>query len=118
MMNYPMPFNPYLMNSMPQQPQQPAQQNIISMQSEDDAINYPVAPGNNIIIFIEGTRIVYEKIGASQFDKPIIRRYELVEKPLETQNTHESYVLASDFEAFKNHVCGFISRFEEGGEDE
>lgn len=120
MINYPygygMNYNPYLANTMQQQTQT-TQQGIISLPTEDEAINYPVAPGNNLIIFIEGTRIVYEKIGASQFDKPVIRRYELVDKPVDTVNVAQAapqYVLAADFEAFKAKIEGMLAV--EGGE--
>ena len=119
MINYPygygMNYNPYLANTIQQQPQQ-NQQGIISLPTEDEAINYPVAPGNNLIIFIEGTRIVYEKIGASQFDKPVIKRYELVDRPVDTASvaqTAPQYVLAADFEAFKARIESMLA---EGGE--
>lgn len=74
---------------MQAQPQQQQIQNggFISVRNEQDARNYPVAPGNSITFKDETAPYVYTKtMGFSQLDTPIFERYKLVkeETPDET----------------------------------
>ena len=71
-MNY---YNPLLQQM---QPIQMPQNNIVNVPSEDMARNYPVAPGNTIILKHDNAPYIYTKtIGYSQFDKPVFERYVL-----------------------------------------
>ena len=84
-------FNPYI-----QQPQQfyqpPQQQNIqtngfVSVRTENEAFNYPVAPGNCVTFKLEGQPIVFEKsMGFSQLEAPKIKKYKLVEEDMSTSS--------------------------------
>lgn len=80
--------NPYSM----QMNMTPVQQNPTSTQqiqnggfvvarSENEVVNYPVAPGNCVTFKIEGQPIVMEKsMGFSQLEAPHIKRFRLVEE--------------------------------------
>lgn len=95
-------YNPYQMYPyysavQPQQQQQiaPAPQiqttpqiqngGFVSVRSENEVFNYPVAPGNCVTFKIEGQPIVMEKsMGFSQLESPHVERYRLVkEEPVE-----------------------------------
>ena len=63
-------FNPYFNAPAP---------GIIPVQSEQDVIRYPVAPGNSLTFRLENTNIFYTKtMGASQFEQPVIERFRMV----------------------------------------
>lgn len=99
---YPMPYNygmtpGYSANPYPQpqtpmvgtapQPQQPPTQStweVVSVQSEDEARRYPVAPGNSVTFKDENLPYYYTKtVSYSQFDKPKFERYSLVKEDAE-----------------------------------
>ncbi len=86
--------NPFLYQQMPQvQPQQQPQSQtggFISVRSELEARNYPVAPGSCMMFKIEGQPTVIEKsMGFSQFEAPHIDVYELVKKQSAPQDQKE-----------------------------
>lgn len=100
---YQNPYQPYQPPIYPQQMQantqaqntpvqQPAPQiqngGFISVRSEMEARNYPVAPGNSITFKDENTPYVYVKtMGFSQLDRPVFERFRLVkEEETPTQN--------------------------------
>jgi hypothetical protein len=71
---------------MPQTQQKP-QPGFVVLPTEEEALRYPVAPGNSITIKIESQPVIIEKtMGFSQFDCPQIRKYRIVEEeaPKET----------------------------------
>lgn len=72
MINYPF-MNPY-------QPQiQQSNSGIISVRSEMEARNYPIAPGNSVIFKNESEPYIYTKtMGFSQLDQPVFECYRLV----------------------------------------
>jgi hypothetical protein len=119
-MNYPQYF-------MPQQPmiQQHNTNGFISVRSENEAINYPVAPGNCVTFKIEGQPIVIEKsMGFSQFDSPKFDRYRLVKedmpKPEEHQHDADSKSLESimsEIDRMKSDINDLKSRIKEEIED-
>lgn len=76
MTNY---YNPY------QFQQQPTQTSgFISVRSEQEARNYPVAPGNSITFKDETSPYVYTKtMGFSQLDRPSFEKYKLVKEDTE-----------------------------------
>ena len=103
------------------QAQTPQIQNggFISVRSEDEARNYPVAPGTSVTFIDEMRQKVYAKtMGFSQLDRPIFVSYKLVkeEAPQEAQIATEKpqmdnsakYVLASEFEAIKGQIDGIL----------
>lgn len=66
-------MNPY-MNSY-QQPNS----GLISVRSEMEARNYPIAPGNSVIFKNENEPYIYTKtMGFSQLDHPVFERYRVV----------------------------------------
>ena len=78
--------NPYMYQQM--QPQMmPVQQiqnsGFISVRSEMEARNYPVAPGNSITFKDETAPYVYTKtMGFSQLDRPNFEKYKLVKEDI------------------------------------
>ena len=78
-------FNPYIQQQM-QQPQNQQIQNggLISVRSEEEARNYPVAPGNSVTFKNESAPFVYTKtMGFSQLDRPVFERFRLVKEDAE-----------------------------------
>lgn len=78
-----------------QQPVQQTQSNpqiqnggFVSVRSEADARNYPVAPGNSVTFKDENAPYIYTKtMGFSQLDRPTFEKYKLVkEMPSEAPN--------------------------------
>lgn len=73
-----------------QQAMQPVQQNVqpqiqnggfISVRSEAEAKNYPVAPGGSVTFIDENAPYCYTKsVGFSQLDRPTFKRFRLVEE--------------------------------------
>ena len=80
-----MPYNPYMpmYQQMLQQTIQPQMGggNFIPVPNEMTARNYPVAPNNSVTFIDENSPYCYTKtMGQSQFDRPIFKRYRLVEE--------------------------------------
>lgn len=87
-------FNPYMQQTQqqffPQQQMMPQQNNMqmqnngfVSVRTEGEAFNYPVAPGNCVTFKVEGQPIVLEKsMGFSQLEAPKIERYRLVKEDM------------------------------------
>lgn len=72
----------------PQQQMQPQMQSggFVSVRTEQEARNYPVAPGNVMTFKIEGQPYVCEKAqGFSQLEGPVFRKYKLVEEIPQTE---------------------------------
>lgn len=69
---------------MPQQPQTQSSWEIISVQSEDEARRYPVAPGNSVTFKNENLPYYYTKTASySQFEPPKFERYSLIKEDAE-----------------------------------
>ena len=61
--------------------QQQPQTGFVTVRTEDDARNYPVAPGNSITFMSENAPFVYTKtMGFNQLDRPVFKKYRLVEE--------------------------------------
>ena len=81
--------NYYPQYYQPQYPQQQASNQIqnggfVSVRSEEEARNYPVAIGNSVTFHDETSAHVYTKtMGCSQFDRPVFKKYKLVEEDVE-----------------------------------
>lgn len=94
-----------------QQPQQPQIQNggLVSVRNIQEALNYPIAPGNSVMFKDENSPFIYVKTrGFSQLDEPIFEKYRLVkeEQPQAVNNTESvvniDYALKSDLQAIQN----------------
>lgn len=80
-MNY---YNPYQQIYPQNQPQQNVQTGFVSVRSEQEARNYPIAPGNSITFKDETAPYVYTKtMGFSQLDRPTFEKYKLVKENVE-----------------------------------
>lgn len=85
---------PAYQQTAPQQTQQIITHNsIINVRDENEARNYPVAPGNSITFKDENTPYIYVKtMGFNQLDSPSFERFKLVREdiPPNVENTSES----------------------------
>ena len=74
-------YNPYFNQQNYQMMQnQTAQSPFISVRSEAEARNYPVAYGNSVTFKDETAPYVYCKTMFSQFDKPSFEKYRLIKE--------------------------------------
>lgn len=84
------------------QQMQPQYNGLISVRNEQEAQNYPVAPGNSVIFRDENANYLYAKtMGYSQLDKPTFERYRLVKENVDVvdksvDKTEAEYALKSD----------------------
>lgn len=87
------PYNPYNPYQQMMQYSQPTQStgSFVSVANEAVARNYPLAPGTSGTFINENEPYCYTKtMGLSQFDRPVFKRYRLVEEtdtPQSVQNT-------------------------------
>ena len=86
-----------------QQSQQPIQQQIqnggfVSVHNENEARNYPIAPGNSVTFKDENAPYVYTKTqGFSQLDRPVFEKYRLVkEEDYQAQQTVQNAPVSSE----------------------
>ena len=91
-----MAYNPFYPASygIPQMmPTYPPQQSgsIVTVQNEVVARNYPVAPNNSVTFIDENSPYCYTKtMGQSQLDRPVFKRYRLVEETDAPQNVQSA----------------------------
>ena len=76
---YPIQYQP---QQVPQQPQQAqASSGFVTVRSEEEARNYPVAYGNSVTFRDENAPYIYTKtMGFSQLDRPVFDKYKLVKE--------------------------------------
>lgn len=89
------PYQPQPQMMQQQRVQQPTiqQSGFVLVPSEQEARNYPVAPGNSVTFKDENAPYCYVKtMGFNQLDRPTFERYRLVkeEMPSETPTTGEN----------------------------
>ena len=95
-----MAYYPYQINPFMQQ-QQP-QQAFVSVRSEQEAMSYPVAPGNSIVFKDESQPFCYVKtMGFNQFDRPTFDRYRLVKEEV---SEPVEYALKADVDALRAEI--------------
>lgn len=94
--NYAYPYGQPMQQPMQQPAQQMQIQNggFVSVRSEMEARNYPVAYGNSITFKDETAPYVYTKtMGFSQLDRPVFEKFKLVredaQEPISEQKTAE-----------------------------
>lgn len=84
------PYQQY-QQMMPNYQQPSGNGNIISVPSEAVARNYFLAPGTSGTFINENEPYCYTKtMGLSQFDRPVFKRYRLVEETDEPQDTQSA----------------------------
>lgn len=99
--------NPYF-NAYPTQmnvgPTQIQNGGFVTVRSEQEAMNYPIAPGTSITFKNEVEPYVYTKtMGFSQLDRPVFDKYKLVkEDPNST--AYEPHRETFDVEAVNNSI--------------
>lgn len=137
MMGYPyqqqiQPNYNYQQQAYPQaqnQQTQPQIQNggFIQVHNEDEARNYPIAPGNSVTFKDENAPYVYTKtMGFSQLDRPIFEKYRLVKEediqtaqnqPVNAPNSQAAnmidYALKTDLTALQEEIDVLKQRIEE-----
>lgn len=107
-------FNPYPQMPMPQQPIQQTQMPVqnqnggfVTVRSEEEARNYPVGYGNSVKFKDENAPYIYEKImGLSQFEKPVFKKYRLVEEdsPEVTEAPKNDILEDSKYDELKSDI--------------
>lgn len=81
-------YYPQTPMQMPQQQAQPQAQTsgFVSVRSEAEARNYPVAYGNSVTFKDENSPYIYTKtMGFSQLDRPIFDKYKLVKEQVQEE---------------------------------
>ena len=72
---------------------------FVSVRSETEARNYPVAPGNSVTFKDEISPYIYTKtMGFSQLDRPIFEKYKLIKEDasVSTSETQEQGSMSKD----------------------
>ena len=108
---------------------QPQIQNggFIQVHDENEARNYPIAPGNSVTFKDENAPYVYTKtMGFSQLDRPIFEKYRLVKEddiqavqnqPVNAPNSQAAnmidYALKTDLTALQEEIDILKQRIEE-----
>lgn len=106
-------YNPYgYQNYLPYQQQiqqQPVQQNsihyggIVSVRSEQEARNYPVAPATSVTFHNENEPYIYTKTVGSSLEPPRFEKFKLVKEEISNEEGKaipvKEYVEKQEFEA-------------------
>lgn len=104
-----------------QQAQQIQNGGFVSVHNENEARNYPIAPGNSVTFKDENAPYVYTKTqGFSQLDRPVFEKYRLVKEeeyqpqqvvqsaPTSAENAEQAnnidYALKSDLRALWDEI--------------
>lgn len=107
-----LPYQQAMQYQMYQQPQNTVQDSLIQVQSEEQARQWDVMPGQSRTFINVNAPYCYTKsMPASQFEPMIFKRFRLVEEPDSIQNAQEQspqsegidlsgYVLKAEFEPF------------------
>ena len=86
---FPTGYQPYQMPQIQQQPQQIQNGGYMTVRSEDEARNYPIALGNSMTFFNEREPYCYKKtMGFSPLDRPTFERYRIIKE--ETPDIQEN----------------------------
>lgn len=113
-----MPINPYMpiyqqYQQMLQQPQMSNAGNFVSVPNETAARNYPIAPGNSVTFIDENNPYCYTKtMGLNQLDRPVFKRYRLVEEqdtPQNVQITSQTSEQAQGKQVIPDEIKGDIN---------
>lgn len=102
-------YNPYQMY------QQQNGTQIISVRSELEARNYPIAPNNSVIFKDENSPYIYIKtMGLSQFDRPTFDKFKLVREDaiLPQETASNISVDNSIIEKIQGDISGILDDIE------
>ena len=113
--NYPNYYFPQMQMQSQQQPQMPSQQvqssGFVSVRSETEARNYPVAYGNSVTFKDETAPYIYTKtMGFSQLDRPVFDKYKLVKEEASdfvqngTNNSEEDKINKTTLEKLQSEI--------------
>lgn len=116
----PLPYMPNIpmyqqYQQMLQQPQMPMNNagNFVSVPNEMAARNYPIAPGNSVTFIDENSPYCYTKtMGLNQLDRPVFKRYRLVEEqdiPQNAQNTPQTSEQVQARQVIPDEIKGDIN---------
>lgn len=111
----------YQQSQQPIQNQQIQNGGFVSVHNENEARNYPIAPGNSVTFKDENAPYVYTKTqGFSQLDRPVFEKYRLVKEeeyqpqqmaqnaPTSAEKTEQAsnidYALKSDLKALWDEI--------------
>lgn len=108
----------------PQMTQPPVQNSApFNVRSEQEARDWPIAPGNSLTFINEAEGYVYTKTSLNQFDRPQFVKYKLVREdtqeaaatPVSAPNSPPApttdYALRSDMDALRGEIMGEIEGF-------
>lgn len=113
--NYPNYYFPQMQMQSQQQTQMPAQQvqssGFVSVRSETEARNYPVAYGNSVTFKDETAPYIYTKtMGFSQLDRPVFDKYKLVKEEVSdfvqngTNNSEDDKINKTTLEKLQGEI--------------
>lgn len=116
-----MPYN-YPFQQPYQQQMQIQNGGFVSVRSMEEALNYPVAPGNSVTFKDEVSPYVYTKTqGFSQLDRPVFEKYRLVKEEnviqAEKPAAGPEYALKSDMDALKEEIDALRKEMEEAKDE-
>lgn len=89
---------------------------FISVRSEEEARNYPIAPGNSVTFRNEAEPYIYTKtMGFSQLDRPVFEKFRLIKETDEKkpEQATQEYTLKADFEALKADFLALKTEIDE-----
>lgn len=110
-------YNPF-QQMAPVQPQQGQTTGFISVRSVEEAINWPIAPGNSLTFKDESAPYIYTKTkGFSQLEQPIFERFRLVKEegemaPSPATSPTEAYDAKGQIETLWKEVEGLKASVE------
>ena len=89
----------------------PQNSGLIKIKDENEAMNYPVAPGYSVLFIDEGNTHLYVKTaGLSQFDRPTLEKYKLTKEDAEPKT---EYATKQDIEELKARIAELRSENDE-----
>ena len=96
--NYQQPMQNNIQPSFQQSQQQIQNGGFVSVHNENEARNYPIAPGNSVTFKDENAPYVYTKTqGFSQLDRPVFEKYRLVkEEDYQAQQVAQNSPMSSE----------------------
>lgn len=95
----------------------------ISVRGEQQALEWPIAPGNSLTFIDESAGYVYTKTSLNQFDRPQFVKYKLVredvQQPVDAPQSNANvpaapmpdYALKSDVDALRGEIVGELEEF-------
>lgn len=113
-MPYYNPYQPNIQQPIQQPIQQQPQSGFVSVHSEDEALRYPIAPGNSITFKIEGQPILIEKtMGFSQLDSPRVERFKIVRDGAPEESAPK-YAKTEDIEKMREGLAADMETVKSG----